>query len=363
MGKKEMNIAPDLSEGQLWRWPPARAWPHGFRARIVVERDDKTGGEFWKTTNNEEKECPRNYNTRPSVLAFLQVPAAEHEHGPSALPRVPELRRRRHSDWFRRFPLQQPGSCWVHVFRHDDMLPVGKQIGQENLWAIRRCRIAVPIVSEQYAQSNWCIRELIEIVCCHRHYGKLVFPIFYQLEVEDVRDQLGSFKKALCTLKKQSSTEEMQEWREALTFVARIKGWISKTVANGHEGELVKMVVAKVSSELKTTWIERLPMFPILMSNYYRIIASCRIKEEKIIAKCSWPFVTLILDSTCCLPLHQPCARSLQEDMLQLKVNELIHGYIFERWERGLKEVESSHEWARRGTRKTGRQGGFKVVE
>jgi len=34
----------------------------------------------------------------------------------------------------------------VHVFRDDDALPVGKKIGPEILWAIRSCRIAIPIV-------------------------------------------------------------------------------------------------------------------------------------------------------------------------------------------------------------------------
>ncbi|XP_030476928.1 uncharacterized protein LOC115693987 [Syzygium oleosum] len=156
----------------------------------------------------------------------------------------------------------------VHVFRHDDALPVGKRIGPEILRAIRSCRIVIPIISEEYAQSNWCLRELMEIMDCHRHYGKLVFPVFYKLDVVDVRDQLGRIKEALCQLEKQYSSEEMQEWREALTSVARIKGWISNNVANGHEGDLVNMVVAKVSDELQTTWIERLPVFPILMSNY-----------------------------------------------------------------------------------------------
>ncbi|XP_030476929.1 uncharacterized protein LOC115693988 [Syzygium oleosum] len=156
----------------------------------------------------------------------------------------------------------------VHVFRDDNALPVGKQLGPELFWAIRSCGIAIPILSEQYAESKWCLRELAEIMDCHAYYGKSVYPIFYKVDVDHVRLQRGNFEEALRKHKERFSSREVLKWREALTAVARIRGWISNTVANGHEGELVNMVVAKVSSELKMTWIERLPMFPILMSNY-----------------------------------------------------------------------------------------------
>ncbi|XP_030476942.2 uncharacterized protein LOC115693993 [Syzygium oleosum] len=156
----------------------------------------------------------------------------------------------------------------VHVFRDDDALPVGEEIGPELLRAIRSCRIAIPIISEQYAQSKSCLRELAEIMECHRKQGQSVFPVFYKVNVYDVRRQLGNFKKALSEHERQCSSEELQKWVTSLFFVTWIRGWISYAIANGHEGELVKLVVAKVSSELKTTWIEWLPLSPILASNY-----------------------------------------------------------------------------------------------
>ncbi|XP_056159741.1 uncharacterized protein LOC115693992 [Syzygium oleosum] len=164
----------------------------------------------------------------------------------------------------------------VHVFRDDDALPIGEEIGPELLRAIRSCRIAIPIISVQYAQSKWCLRELAEIMDCHREHGKSVFPIFYKVDVADVSNLRGRFGAALFEHRKvyrDSSEEErvrdLSEWRKALASVARIRGWISQTIANGHEGELVKIVVARVLTELKTSWIERLPLFPILMSNHH----------------------------------------------------------------------------------------------
>ncbi|XP_056159856.1 disease resistance protein L6-like [Syzygium oleosum] len=96
---------------------------------------------------------------------------------------------------------------------------------------------------------------------CHRKHGKSVFPVFYKVLFADVVRQRGNFEEALWKHGKQCSSEEVLEWREALSSVAWIKGWMSHTIANGHEGELVKTMVAKVLSELKTSWIERHPMF------------------------------------------------------------------------------------------------------
>lgn len=156
------------------------------------------------------------------------------------------------------------------VFRDNDALPVGKEIGLELLQAIRNCQIAIPIISERYAQSKPCLRELNEIMDCHTKHRKSVFPVFYKVDVVDVLEQRGIFGKALREHRRHCSSRDVQNWELALTSVAGIRGWTSQAIANGHEGELVKMVVAKVSSVLKTRWIERLLIFSMLMS-YYRI--------------------------------------------------------------------------------------------
>lgn len=122
----------------------------------------------------------------------------------------------------------------VHVFRDDNALPVGEQIVTELLRAIRTCRIAIPIISEQYAQSKWCLRELTEIMHCHRKHGTSVFPVFYKVNVFDLNRQGGYFVEALRKHERQCSLGEVKEWREALTAVARIGGWITSSIASGY---------------------------------------------------------------------------------------------------------------------------------
>ncbi|XP_039166740.1 disease resistance-like protein DSC1 [Eucalyptus grandis] len=157
---------------------------------------------------------------------------------------------------------------------------------------------------------------------CHRKHGKSVFPVFYKVDVGDVRRQRTNFEKDLRKPEMQISTEEMERWWDALTSVARIKGWISQTIANGHEAELVKMVVAKVSSELKTMWIERLPMF--IRSVHCQVFLAFRGPDTRH-SLAAYLYISLVaagigvfndddpsligkdVDHETCNALHQPC--------------------------------------------------------
>ncbi|XP_030476944.2 uncharacterized protein LOC115693996 [Syzygium oleosum] len=160
----------------------------------------------------------------------------------------------------------------LQVFRDDAAFSVGnQQIGPEVLHAIRTSRIVIPIISERSVHSKRCLRELTEIMDCRRKHGKSVFPIFYKVNVADLGRQCGNlpdFEEALCEHEMQGRREEVQEWVEALCSLTRIRGWMSQAIANGHEGKLVKMVVAKVLSELEMSWVERSSMFIDSVSHY-----------------------------------------------------------------------------------------------
>lgn len=161
----------------------------------------------------------------------------------------------------------------VTVFKDDKELPIGRQIDSELYRAIKSCRAAIPIISRQYAGSKWCLRELSKIIHCHEKHGMSVFPIFYKVDVRDVRYQRGQFGEAFEKLKKRCESKDVEKWMVALRSVTNIKGWISQTTTCGLEGELVNVVVTKISSELKTTWTERLFQIPKAMA-YYPIRAA-----------------------------------------------------------------------------------------
>ncbi|KAF8041845.1 hypothetical protein BT93_A0443 [Corymbia citriodora subsp. variegata] len=138
----------------------------------------------------------------------------------------------------------------IRVFRDDDELRVGEEIGQELLCSIMQSSISIPIISENYAYSKWCLCELAQMLKCKRNEGQLVLPIFYKVEPSQLRHLTGSFGDAVNAHKENLDVKVVKEWEEVLKEVSSLKGWSDKDT-NGHEGELVKKVVREVMSELK----------------------------------------------------------------------------------------------------------------
>ncbi|KAF8041579.1 hypothetical protein BT93_A0236 [Corymbia citriodora subsp. variegata] len=86
---------------------------------------------------------------------------------------------------------------------------------------------------------------------CKRSRGQMVLPIFYKVEPSQLPCLMGSFGDAINAHKENLDVKVVKEWEEALEEVSSLKGWESDKVNNGHEGELVEIVVRKVMSELK----------------------------------------------------------------------------------------------------------------
>ncbi|XP_018726080.2 disease resistance protein RPV1 isoform X1 [Eucalyptus grandis] len=145
----------------------------------------------------------------------------------------------------------------IHVFRDDNELRVGEEIGPELLRSITQSKISIPIISKDYASSKWCLRELAHILKCKRNRGQIVLPIFYKVEPSKMRHLTGRLRDAVNA--QQKNMDEMMEWEEALKEVSSLKGLESEKIDNGHEGTLVKIVVRKVMSELKGLFLLNVP--------------------------------------------------------------------------------------------------------
>ncbi|XP_048141899.1 disease resistance protein L6-like isoform X2 [Rhodamnia argentea] len=151
-------------------------------------------------------------------------------------------------------------SAGIYVFRDDNELRVGEKIGPELLCSITQSKISIPIISENYASSRWCLRELAQMLKCKRSSGQIVLPIFYKVKPCQLRRLTGSLGDAINAHIENLDETVVKEWEEALEEVSSLKGWVSDNVDNGciilnqnfgHEGTLVKIVVRKVASELK----------------------------------------------------------------------------------------------------------------
>ncbi|XP_056171111.1 disease resistance protein L6-like [Syzygium oleosum] len=147
----------------------------------------------------------------------------------------------------------------IHVFRDDNELRVGEEIGAELLYSITQSKISIPIISEDYFSSKWCLRELTEILKCKRTRGQIVLPIFYKVKPLQVRHLTGRLGDAINARSENLDKMVVKEWEEALKEVSSLKGWESDKTNNGHEGALVKTVVRKVMGELKRLFLLIVP--------------------------------------------------------------------------------------------------------
>ncbi|XP_039169748.1 disease resistance protein RPV1-like [Eucalyptus grandis] len=147
----------------------------------------------------------------------------------------------------------------IHVFRDDNELHVGEVIGSELLRSTTNSKISIPIISENYAFSKWCLCELAQILKYRRSGGQIVLPVFYKVKPSHLRHLTGRLGDAINAHKKDSDDTVVKEWEEALKEVSNLKGWESEKIDNGHEGALVKSVVTKVMSELKTLFLLNVP--------------------------------------------------------------------------------------------------------
>ncbi|KAL3739305.1 hypothetical protein ACJRO7_020677 [Eucalyptus globulus] len=138
----------------------------------------------------------------------------------------------------------------IRAFKDDEELRFGKKIEGGLLQAINDSRIYIPIFSKDYASSKWCLRELALIVELSRDNDeKVILPIFYDVDVDDVKLKTNLYKDAFQKHKNDSGEDLTKQWEEALRDVTRISG---KKLKDYGLSELTKLMVQEVSNFLWT---------------------------------------------------------------------------------------------------------------
>ena len=111
----------------------------------------------------------------------------------------------------------------MYTFNDDNDLQRGEKISEELLKTIERSMISIVVFSENYAESQWCLDELVKILQC-RTNGQLVIPLFYNVDPSEVRNQRGNFGVAL-TKYEEKFKNKVQSWRTALKEAANLSGF------------------------------------------------------------------------------------------------------------------------------------------
>ncbi|KAM0042180.1 putative TIR domain, AAA+ ATPase domain, P-loop containing nucleoside triphosphate hydrolase [Helianthus debilis subsp. tardiflorus] len=141
----------------------------------------------------------------------------------------------------------------IITYKDDRTLELGKPIAPELLQAIETSKIAVVILSRQYATSKWCLQEIAKIVDCMKLGKLIVIPIFYHVTPSDVRHQSDCFEQAFSN--HDANTEiapgKVNIWRAAFVEVGALSG--SHVTKDKDEAKVVRKVVSQVLSYLSNT--------------------------------------------------------------------------------------------------------------
>ncbi|KAF5451959.1 hypothetical protein F2P56_027009 [Juglans regia] len=144
----------------------------------------------------------------------------------------------------------------------DNNLERGEEISSALFKAIEKSMISIIVLSKNYAESKWCLDELLKILDCKEAKKQIILPIFFQVDPSEVRHQNGIFGKSFDKLgDKLKDNAKLLKWKEALEKVAHISGFSSAKFEN--ESECIEKIVQEVSSKLPNRTCLHVANYPI----------------------------------------------------------------------------------------------------
>ncbi|XP_035546897.1 disease resistance protein RUN1-like isoform X1 [Juglans regia] len=149
----------------------------------------------------------------------------------------------------------------------DNNLERGEEISPVLFKAIEESMISIIVLSKNYAESRWCLDELLKILDCKETKKQIVLPIFFQVDPSEVRHQNGIFGKSFDKLgDKFKDNVKMLKWKEALEKVSHISGFSSAKF--GNESECIEKIVQEVSSKLPNRTCLHVANYPIGLESH-----------------------------------------------------------------------------------------------
>lgn len=93
---------------------------------------------------------------------------------------------------------------------------------------IEEAKLSLVVFSKNYANSELCLDELVKILECKKKKDQMVVPVFYDVDPNIVREQMGSYEEAFAIHEqkfKGNNMKKVQSWRNALTKASSYAGW------------------------------------------------------------------------------------------------------------------------------------------
>ncbi|XP_050117543.1 disease resistance protein RPV1-like isoform X2 [Malus sylvestris] len=144
------------------------------------------------------------------------------------------------------------------VYFDEDGLERGEEIKEKLFRAIEEAKISIIVFSKSYADSSWCLDELMKIMECRCKLAQYVLPVFYHVDPSHVRkksrDLAQAFQKHEEGIRegkddkeREAKQERVYKWRNALTEAANLFG--KHLQDNEHEAKLIREIVGKIIPE------------------------------------------------------------------------------------------------------------------
>ncbi|KAH7430937.1 hypothetical protein KP509_08G021500 [Ceratopteris richardii] len=136
-------------------------------------------------------------------------------------------------------------TCFV-----DYRMPIGNDVDLEIKGAIEKSKVFIVVLSLHFAQSTWCLDEIIDIMKIRDRMGtsRKVIPVFYDVEREMVRQQEKDTLYDLTKVKR-SDAEKIGRWGKALKDVCELDKFDYKS-SSMLQWEESEKIVAKVEDFL-----------------------------------------------------------------------------------------------------------------
>ncbi|CAI0556536.1 unnamed protein product [Linum tenue] len=126
----------------------------------------------------------------------------------------------------------------------DDKLQKAECI-DELISILHRSALSIVIFSENFADSTWCLEEVVAIAQRVEEFGHRVLPVFYKVDPSDITEDSGSYAAAVEQKHgATSSPEDRKRWKNGLKAVANCAGHTSQAIKI--DSELVKAIVKDV---------------------------------------------------------------------------------------------------------------------
>ncbi|XP_038890296.1 TMV resistance protein N-like [Benincasa hispida] len=115
----------------------------------------------------------------------------------------------------------------ITIFLDNEELLIGDRLDEMLEKSIEESRTAIVVLSKNYADSKWCLRELVKIMETMDDGTNRVLPVFYHVDPSDVRRQSGCFRERFDEydqINDPLQRQEVNNWRTTLTKVGNLAG-------------------------------------------------------------------------------------------------------------------------------------------